>query len=147
MPPSPHNASIRNFVAADFEAIIALWNLTGVGGLPRRDNIQIIEKTIELGGRLFVLQNELEAGIIGTCWLTYDGRRIYLHHLAVHPDYQGQGLGKQLIQAAIDFAKIMKTQLKLEVATSNTMAKAIYNQFGFKELASYELHLRRDTQD
>ena len=35
--------------------------------------------------------------VIGAVLSGHDGRRGYIHHLAVHPDYRRQGIGQQLI--------------------------------------------------
>ena len=39
--------------------------------------------------------------IVGSILCGYDGRRGYLYHTAVLPDYRGRGIGTELVQAAL----------------------------------------------
>jgi [ribosomal protein S18]-alanine N-acetyltransferase len=64
-------------------------------GGPRRDNQKVIEKTIRMGGKLFVAETQ-EGILAGTSWMTFDGRRIHLHHLGILPALQRKGIGKLL---------------------------------------------------
>jgi len=54
--------------------------------------------------------------------------------VAVHPDWQGKGLGAMLFQAAIDAARTMAppvTRLELMVREGNAGAIALYKRLGF----------------
>jgi acetyl esterase/lipase/GNAT superfamily N-acetyltransferase len=42
-----------------------------------------------------------DEGIIGTVLCGHDGRRGYVHHLAVERDYRGQGIGRSLVEACL----------------------------------------------
>ena len=39
----------------------------------------------------------MEGKLIGTVLCGHDGRRGYIHHLIVHPEYRRQGLGQSLV--------------------------------------------------
>lgn len=55
-----------------------------------------------------------------------------IHVLAIHPDYQGKGFGKQLIDEAISLARSNeKKALRLDALASNTPAHGLYKQKGF----------------
>jgi ribosomal protein S18 acetylase RimI-like enzyme len=41
---------------------------------------------------------ELDGRLTGAALSGHDGRRGYIHHLAVHPDYRRQGIGEELIK-------------------------------------------------
>tara|TARA_B100000989_G_C19457204_1_gene434594 strand:- start:399 stop:908 length:510 start_codon:yes stop_codon:yes gene_type:complete len=43
-------------------------------------------------------------------WITKNEKNIYLHRLAVHPDFQGKGIGRLLMDFAEEYAK--KNQFK-----------------------------------
>jgi predicted GNAT family acetyltransferase len=52
----------------------------------------------------FLLQNNGETAAEMTyVWISTE--RIIIDHTAVSPDYQGQGLGKQLVAKAVEFAR------------------------------------------
>src|SRR3989338_2200546 len=75
--------------------------------------------------------------IIGTIWLTFDGRRFYLHHLVVHPDHRNKGYAKFLIEKALKCAKEAGIQIKLEVHAKNKAAIKLYQNYGFSKLDGY----------
>ena len=54
--------------------------------------------------------------------------------MAVHDDYQGQGVGTKLMAAAIDLADnwLNLTRLELEVFIDNPAAVQLYKKFGFE---------------
>ncbi|RLD73184.1 MAG: hypothetical protein DRJ10_18120 [Bacteroidetes bacterium] len=83
--------------------------------------------------------------IIGSSWLTNDGRRLYLHHFCILPKYQSKGLSKTLLDKSLAFAKEVNLQIKLEVHRDNTIAKELYHKGGFKYLGDYEVYIIRDV--
>lgn len=69
---------------------------------------------------------------IGCFWAILEEAHITL--LAIHPDYQGQGLGQFLLYSLLRAA--VQRQLEratLEVRASNQIALSLYEKFGFKE--------------
>lgn len=69
---------------------------------------------------------------IGCFWAILEEAHITL--LAIHPDYQGQGLGQLLLYSLLE--KAVQRQLEratLEVRASNQIALSLYQKFGFKE--------------
>ncbi|RLD66698.1 MAG: hypothetical protein DRI95_06225 [Bacteroidetes bacterium] len=139
-----NNFVIRNYKSEDFSSIMHLWQTTGLDTPGRGDNENIIEQTISVGGRLFVMLDESKGKIIGTSWLTSDGRRLYLHHFGILPRYQGRGLSKLLLSKSLEFAKEIGQQVKLEVHKNNTIARNLYKKASFKYLGDYEVYIIRD---
>ena len=138
------NFIIRDYQSKDFSAIMKLWQETGLNTLGRGDNEDIIERTISVGGKLFVMLDERIGEIVGTSWLTSDGRRLYLHHFGVLTEYQGKGLSKLLLSKSLAFAKEIGLQIKLEVHKNNIIAKKLYKNASFKYLGDYEVYIIRD---
>jgi len=128
---------IRDYIEKDFVKVEAVWDATGLGGAIRGDNIGTIAETIKLGGRLIVLENIMNSQIIGTSWLTIDGRRTYLHHFGILPEYQKKGLARLLLKESLKYAKIKGLQIKIEVHKKNHRALKIYKEHGFKYLGNY----------
>jgi ribosomal protein S18 acetylase RimI-like enzyme len=137
------NFIIRDYHESDYEALTDLWENTGMGGEYRGDDANVINRTINAGGKLLILEITTEAKIAGSSWLTNDGRRIYLHHFAVKPALQGKGLAKPLLKASIDFAKQKNLQLKIEVNRQNIVALNLYKKFGFEYLGDYDVYIIR----
>ena len=64
---------------------------------------------------------------------TYPGE-YYLDSLAVEPDFRGHGLGKELMQAAIDYgASLGYRKFALLVAVEKPRLKDYYASLGFRE--------------
>jgi ribosomal-protein-alanine N-acetyltransferase len=84
--------------------------------------------------------------ITGTSWLTFDGRRLHLHHFGIDPAYQGRGLAKELLRETLRFVKKKGYQVKLEVHVSNTVAIELYKKAGFEYLGDYDIYIIRDIQ-
>jgi ribosomal protein S18 acetylase RimI-like enzyme len=82
--------------------------------------------------------------IIGTSWLTVDGRRTYIHHFGIHTEYQGNGLSKMLLDASLKLAKSLGMQVKLEVHKENAKAIGLYKKAGFNYLGDYLVYIIRD---
>jgi [ribosomal protein S18]-alanine N-acetyltransferase len=138
---------IRDYKAEDFKQVSELWLQTGLGNPVRGDNAEIIKKTLEFGGKLLVMVSKHENQIIGTSWITSDGRRMLLHHFGILPDYQGKGLSKILLKESFKFVKESGMQVKLEVHSSNVKAINLYKKFGFNLLNEYCIYIIRDMSN
>ena len=92
------------------------------------------EKIVESGGA--VLFAKMDDKIIGTCALkVIDERTVELIKMAVDEAYRGLGVGRLLMQAAIERAqKLDFRQLRLETNSKLKEAVGLYKAFGFKEL-------------
>lgn len=137
------NLIISDYQPSDYPAITDLWLKTGLGGPQRGDNQQIIEKSIKMGGKLLVAK-DVEGRLLATSWMTFDGRRIHLHHFGVLPQLQRQGIGKKLAQESIRFAREKGFQMKLEVHKTNTAAIELYTRLGFSYLGDYLVYIIRN---
>ena len=60
----------------------------------------------------------------------------WIPNLAVDPNYQGKGLGRALIQHAIDFFRQSGMQVaKIETLEQNPIGQGLYPTLGFQEVA------------
>ena len=134
----------RNYRKGDFEGVITLWGLTGMENSERGDNESVIIESIKMGGCFFILEEQSSGKICGTSWMTFDGRRIHLHHFGILPDYQGNGLAGILLEESLNFVKQKGYQVKLEVHNSNVKAINLYKKYGFKYLGDYDVYIIRN---
>lgn len=137
---------IRDYKKGDFEQIIELWQETELGNARRGDNAEIIEHSIQLGGKFIILENTETKEIVGTSWITFDGRRLHLHHIGIKPTYQNKGYGKLITLESLKFAKNKGYQIKLEVHQTNTKAISIYKNLGFSFLGDYDVYIVRNLE-
>jgi ribosomal-protein-alanine N-acetyltransferase len=74
----------------------------------------------------------IEDKIVAYQWSELYEKRAHLTRLAVHPDYQGQGIGRQLLyQTLADLLSTGATRITLNTQENNQRSRALYEQFGF----------------
>lgn len=132
---------VRDYRPGDFPQIESLWKETGIYRPERGDSNETIHRCNTMGGKFLVLEDDSDKKIIGTSWLTWDGRRVLLHHFAVLPSRQGSGFGRKLALDSLEFARMKGVALKLEVHRDNIPAVKLYRDLGFKVLEGYEVYL------
>jgi len=138
---------IREYRNGDFDGIRHLWDLADMGNPMRGDDEATIEETIRLGGSLLIMEKCDTREIAGTSWMTYDGRRINLHHFGILPQFQGQGLAKLLMDESLKLVRKKGCQVKLEVHISNLKAVSLYKKAGFTRLGDYDVYIIRDIRE
>ncbi|MFO7999147.1 MAG: GNAT family N-acetyltransferase [Bacteroidales bacterium] len=133
---------IRDYQPTDYPAVASLWEATDLGGEVRGDNQDVVERSLAMGGRLLVVVLP-DGKLLATSWMTFDGRRLHLHHFGVTPSWQRCGVGRVLAMESIRLAKKKGIQLKLEVHKSNEAAIKLYKSLGFKYLGDYDVYIMR----
>jgi len=89
---------IREFrIAKDHASAIRLWETAGNGvHVGPSDTAAEIEKKLQRDPDLFLVA-EAEGRLVGTVIGGFDGRRGFIYHLAVLPEYRQRGVGGQLM--------------------------------------------------
>lgn len=98
------------------------------------------------GGLLFLMHHDKPVGIIRGAKDDYEGESVMnIGPFAILPEYQGKGLGRQLLRAAINFAeKKNYNKVMLCVNADNESAKELYLKEGFVQVegvTAYNYHL------
>jgi ribosomal protein S18 acetylase RimI-like enzyme len=78
---------------------------------------------------------------IGKVHLREDADRLTLSNLAVLPLFQGQGIGKMLVQRCQHYAQAIEKPLYLDVETNNEKALELYQRLGFKMHQAIDYYL------
>lgn len=91
---------IREFVAGDTDAALRLWRRTEGIGLSDADRPERIRAFLDRNPGLSHVALT-EEGFIGTILCGTDGRRGYIHHLAVTAESRRNGVGRLLLEAAL----------------------------------------------
>ena len=85
----------------DYEKMRALWDRSPGVGLSSADEPEPIRRYLEHNPGLSLLAVDGER-VVGTILAGHDGRRGYLHHLAVDESYRRAGIGRELVRLALD---------------------------------------------
>lgn len=90
-------------------------------------------------------ENESIVGYVGV-WCVLDEGQIT--NVAVHKNYRQQGIGRQLIQTLIAYAKEKALMmLLLEVRESNEAAKKLYQSCQFESIAKRKNYYTKPVED
>lgn len=124
---------IRKMTVADYEKVHRLWASTpGLGIYDTDDSEKGIEKFLKRNPDTCFVAADGEK-IAGSILVGSDGRRAYIYHTAVHPDYRRQGVGKSLVRTALDaLAEMGIRKAALVVFCSNDLGGAFWEKMGFK---------------
>ncbi len=134
----------REYRPSDFAQVDKLWKETDIYTEERGNTNSIILRCNDNGGKFIVMEDQEKNLISGTSWMTFDGRRIHLHHFAIKPACQGKGYGKALALESLKFARELGCPLKLEVHRRNEAAINLYKNLGFDAFGDYEVFMIMD---
>jgi N-acetylglutamate synthase len=89
-------ATISPMAERDFGNVLALWSDTDGVGLNESDTPDQLTLYLKRNPGLSLVARDNQR-IVGAVLCGHDGRRGYLHHLVVAPDYRKRGLGRQMV--------------------------------------------------
>ena len=123
---------MREMRIEDYDEVYALWLQTECMGLNSKDESrQGIKRFIERNPHSNFVE-EKDRKIVGVIMAGHDGRRGTLHHLAVDKEYRHQGIGKALVEAAVEaMRKEGIIRVNLFVYEDNDEGKYFWNTQGF----------------
>ncbi len=90
--------NIRPYKASDYSKVYQLWEL-GHLTLGSSDTFKSIERFTQMNPSFFLV-GEIDNQLIAVVMGAFDGRRGYVHHLAIHPDpkYRRHGYATMIMQ-------------------------------------------------
>ena len=126
--------TIRLMVEEDIPAALALWQgLPGIG-LRDADSPPAIARYLRRNPGLSFIAVDDVGGLIGVSLAGHDGRRGYLHHVAVAPTLQKNGIGRRLVEACLAALKTEGMEkVNFWVKADNAAGLAFWNRVGGRE--------------
>lgn len=137
---------IRPFEESDRSAVIELWRACGLIR-PWNDPNSDISRKLTVQPELFFI-GVVDQKVIASAMAGYDGHRGSIFYLAVSPEHQNRGLGKQLMQKVEDTLSGMGCpKLNIVVRSSNEAVLTFYNRLGYAtdDVVSIGKRLSSDT--
>ena len=130
----PENGAIivRPFRIEDFNDVVALWRRTEGVGLNESDTRPAIATYLRHNPR-FSFVAKKGGRMVGAVLCGHDGRRGYLHHLAVSKRCRKQGIGRQLVNACL--AKLRKAGIQkcnIFIFANNAAGMKFWARTGWK---------------
>lgn len=123
---------IRVMTIDDYDKVYDLWIHTpGMGLNSTDDSKEGIGKYLKSNPTTSFVA-ELDGEIVGVIMAGHDGRRGYIHHTAVLPEYRKQGIASHLVERAL-FALDMEgiKKVALVVFSKNEIGNDFWERRGF----------------
>jgi ribosomal protein S18 acetylase RimI-like enzyme len=116
----------------DYQEVFALWQTSnGIGLHDDEDSQQGIAAYLKRNSGLsFIVRQDDK--VIGAVLCGHDGRRGFMHHLAVDSDYRKKGIGKALVEHAL--SRLQKAGIKkchIFVFGDNVAGQRFWNCIGW----------------
>jgi putative acetyltransferase len=125
--------AIRDMGIEDYESVYHLWRSVEGIGLSDADSKEGIKRFLERNPGLSFVATD-GAQIVGAALCGHDGRRGYIHHLAVINTYRRQGIGKSLVgRCMYALMRIGIAKCHLFVFDENQEAIRFWNRVGWTE--------------
>ena len=124
--------SIRLMTIDDYEKVYELWMSCAGMGLNNLDDTKE-------GMKRFLIRNpdtcfvaEIDNKIVGVIIVGNDGRRGYIYHTAVNPQYRKRGIAKSLVDTVMTaLQKIGINKVALVVFDRNKTGNDFWEKMGF----------------
>lgn len=123
---------IRNMLIEDYEAVYTLWvSCKGMGLNNLDDSADGIACFLRRNPDTCFVAEE-HGQIVGVILAGNDGRRGYIYHTAVHPQFRRQGIAAQLVETALQALQRMGiNKASLVVFADNEAGNRFWQKIGF----------------
>ncbi len=118
---------IEEFKLEDYQEIYKLWQEAEIS-LGLSDSYDEVAKFLDRNPDTCLIgRDEHSQRIIAVCLGGSDGRRGFVHHMAIAPEYQKKGYGKQILEALIErFKRYGLVKLHLLIENRNAEVEHFY---------------------
>lgn len=132
--------TIRELTPADYDEILKLWEASEGVALSPSDTREQFEMFLARNPELSIAACE-DTTLVGVVLCGHDGRRGYIHHLAVADNHRRRGVGADLVQRCL--AKLRDLTIykcHLFVAADNQTAFEFWESTGWTRRDDLEMY-------
>ena len=127
--------TIKPMTLADYDEVFALWQKTDGVGLNESDTRKAIAAYLKRNPGMSLIARDGRS-LIAAVLCGHDGRRGYLHHLAVSPTYRRKGLGTKLVSKCLARLKRLRiTKCSIFLYNDNAGGEQFWQSSGWKKRA------------
>lgn len=126
------NIEIRPMIVDDYDEIFAMWQITTKRALSDADSRENIAFYLERNPGMSQVA-VCEGKIVGTVLCGHDGRRGFIHHMAVSEDYRRHNIASSMAKAALSALEksgISKTHIFCY--TDNNLGQSFWTALGWQ---------------
>ena len=125
-------ASLRQYAPWDRNDLVELWSVCGLLR-PWNDALEDIHLCVTTPSSELVVA-DFAGQLIGSAMLGHDGHRGWVYYLAVHPNWQRNGIGRSLMSYAegwMDQRQVPKIQAMIRA--DNLPVRGFYKRLGYQD--------------
>lgn len=127
------SVTLREFTIDDYEAAYPLWQSVEGIGLSEADEKRNIAQFLARNPGLSFVAEE-DGTLVGALLGGSDGRRGFLHHLAVAHSHRRAGVGGALVERALAaLAELGMRKCHIFVLRSNRQGRRFWRKIGWQE--------------
>ncbi|KKL20862.1 hypothetical protein LCGC14_2451210 [marine sediment metagenome] len=123
---------IEKFSIESYNQVLELWKKAGIN-VSSSDSKEELEKMLKRNPNLFLIgkkNQKIIAVVIGA----FDGRRGYVHHLAIDPDFQKKGYGRMMMEKIHNiFLHMGVHKVHLFIEINNKEVVNFYESMGWEK--------------
>jgi N-acetylglutamate synthase len=125
--------TIKPMSMADYDEVLRLWQNSEGVGLNESDTRPAIASYLRRNPRMsFVVRNGKE--LVGAVLCGHDGRRGYLHHLAVAPSARRKGIGTKLVNRCLaELKRLSIIKCNIFLFADNAEGERFWRSNGWKK--------------
>ena len=125
----------------DLDAALTLWRATpGIGLHDDSDSPEALRAYLRRNPDLSVVARDSAGQLVGAVLCGHDGRRGYLHHLAVAEPMRSRGIARALVAECLNGLRRRGIpKCNAFVISSNTDGRAFWQRLGWVERDDLEL--------
>lgn len=140
---------VRQMKIEDYDQVYALWTkIRGFGIRSVDDSKEGVARFLRRNPDTSVVAVE-EDQIVGAILCGHDGRRGYLYHVCVDPDWRMRGIGKAMVVYAMEALKKEEiNKVSLIAFTQNDIGNAFWKEIGWtkrEDLNYYDFTLNEEN--
>lgn len=123
---------IREIADGDEAHLVRLWKACGLTRPWNDPDSDIRTVRASAGGTILV--GQVQGAIVASAMPGFDGHRGWIYYVAVRPDLQGNGYGRQIIAAAEDWLRALDCpKVELIVRADNTPIIDLYKALDYRQ--------------
>ena len=140
---------IRNMTVEDYDKVYALWKtIKGFGIRSVDDSREGVERFVRRNPTTSIVAEE-EGEIIGAILCGHDGRRGCFYNVCVKEEYRKHGVGKQMVEAALEALKEEQVcKVNLIAFQTNEVGNRFWQSLGWSfrsDVNYYEFNLNEEN--
>jgi putative acetyltransferase len=136
--------SFASMAASDLAVVLDLWGRIDGVGLNESDTPERLRTFLDRNPDLSQVARD-GSRLIGAVLCGHDGRRGYLHHLAVVPAFRGRGVGRKLVaNCLVSLAALGILKCNIFLYVDNELGQRFWDRSGWSARRDLKI-LQRTT--